>query len=283
MPVVWTIAAALVGCATAAGAQATAAAAQATPPVEVMVLGTYHFASPGLDIHNPKVDDVLKPQRQRQVEAVVAGLAEFRPTKIMVERVSPNLIDPKYADFTPAMLAENRDERVQLAYRLAHRLGQRTVYAIDEQTGPGEPDYFPFGKLVEWANANGAKERLDALMAGGAAQASRIERLQSGTIPNALAEINEPAATASDQAFYYEALTFGDADQQPGAELNAYWYMRNAKIFAKLQQVAKPGDRVLVVYGSGHNYWLRHFLSTASGYRNVDPVPYLRKADAALR
>lgn len=262
---------------------ANGAAAQPAPLVEVMVVGTYHFASPGRDLHNPKVDDILKPHRQREIEAVAAALAEFRPTKIMVERVSPNLIDSKYAEFTPAMLAQDRDERVQLAYRLAHRLGHRTVYAIDEQGGPGDPDYFPFGKLVEWANAHGAKERLNALMAAGAAQAAKIERLQVGTIPNALAEINTPEATASDQSFYYEALELGDADQQPGAELNAYWYMRNAKIFAKLQQVAKPGDRILVVYGSGHNYWLRHFASTASGYRNVDPVPYLRKADAALR
>lgn len=259
------------------------AIAQPSPPVEVMVLGTYHFDSPGRDIHNPKVDDVLKPRRQRELEAIAAELAEFRPTKIMVERVSSDLIDPKYADFTPAMLAKDRDERVQLAYRLARRLGHDRVYAIDEQTGQGDPDYFPFGKLVDWAKANGASASLDALMGKGKARSDEIEELQKETIPSALATINAPDVIEQDQRFYYEALTFGDADQQPGAELNAYWYMRNAKIFAKLQQVAKPGDRVLVIYGSGHNYWLRHFVNTASGYHNVEPVPYLRKADAALR
>ena len=56
------------------------------------------------------------------------------------------------------------------------------------------------------------------------------------------------------------------------------WYLRNAKIFAKLMTVARPGDRVLIVYGSGHNYWLRHFASTTPGYRNVDPTPYLTRA-----
>lgn len=276
MRVVWAIAAVLAGCATAAGAQTS-------PPVEVMVVGTYHFDSPGLDIHNPKVDDVLKPERQRELEAVAAALAEFQPTKIMVERVSPSLIDPKYPEFIPAMLARERDERVQIAYRLARQLGLEIVHAIDEQTGPGKPDYFPFGKLVEWAEASGAKDRLDALVAKGAAHAATIEKLQTETIPRALSEINRPEVTATDQAFYYEALELGDAEQQPGAELNAYWYMRNAKIFAKLQHVAVPGDRLLVIYGSGHNYWLRHFASTVAGYRNVDPVPYLERADAALR
>ena len=260
-----------------------AQAAESPKPIEVMVLGSYHFDNPGLDLNNPKTDDVLKPQRQRELETLAAAVAEFRPTKIMVERVvkTGDLIDPRYAQFSPADLAKNRDERVQIAYRVAHRLGHKTVYGIDEQPTAGEPDYFPFGKVIAWAEANGAKARLDTLMAKGAALAKRVEDLQSETIPAALAEINRPETTANDQTFYYEVLGFGDTEQQPGADLNAMWYLRNAKIFAKLQKAAAPGDRVLVVYGSGHNYWLRHFAETTPGYRNVDPVPYLRKAAEA--
>jgi hypothetical protein len=77
---------------------------------------------------------------------------------------------------------------------------------------------------------------------------------------------------------YYEMLAVGDTDEQPGAELNAMYYMRNAKIFAKLMKVAAPGDRILVVYGAGHNYWLRHFASETPGFKSVDPVPYLQAA-----
>ena len=265
----------------ALGALGTGAAAQPAAPVQVMVVGTYHFDNPGKDLNNPKADDVLKPQRQKELEALATALAAFKPTKIMVERraKTPDLIDPRYAEFTPADLRKNRDERVQVAYRLAHRLGLRTVYAIDEQPGEGEPDYFPFGKVAAWAQANRAGDRLKALMDEGAAIAGWIEQLQKqGTIGHALLEINRPERTQKDQSFYYELLRIGDTEQQPGSELNAMWYLRNAKIFAKLATVAKPGDRVLVVYGSGHNYWLRHFASTAPGYRNVDPTPYLQKA-----
>ncbi|CAN5120568.1 hypothetical protein BH24PSE1_BH24PSE1_08340 [soil metagenome] len=274
MRFIWTWAMAAIGLGTAVNAQGA-------PGIDVMVLGTYHFDSPGLDLNNPAVDDVLKPQRQVELEALAAAIAEFRPTKVMVERVSADLVDPKYPAFGPAALKQNRDERAQIAYRIARRLGHSTVYAIDEQPSDGEPDYFPFGKIVEWAKANGAEPRLNALMVKGAAKSARTEELQKGTIPAALAEINAPAATAADQSLYYEALSMGDAERQPGADLNAMWYLRNAKIFAKLQQVAKPGDRVLVVYGSGHNYWLRHFAMTAAGYRNVDPTPYLERAAAA--
>ena len=258
----------------------TQAAAQEPAPIEVMVVGTYHFDNPGRDIHNPKVDDVLKPARQKELEALAAALAEFKPTKIMVERLAKtsDLIDPRYAEFTPADLGKNRDERVQVAYRLAHRLGHRTVYAIDEQPEGDEPDYFPFGKVAEWAKANQAEAKLNAMMAAGAAMSAEIEKLQaSNSIAGALAALNARASVERDQTLYYGMLALGDAAQQPGAELNAMWYMRNAKIFAKLMTVAKPGDRVLVVYGNGHNYWLRHFAATTSGYRAVDPVPSLRK------
>ncbi len=55
-------------------------------------------------------------------------------------------------------------------------------------------------------------------------------------------------------------------------------YLRNAKIFAKLMRQAKPGDRIVVVYGAGHNYWLRHFAGATPGYVSVDPMPYLKAA-----
>ncbi|MCY7280210.1 MAG: DUF5694 domain-containing protein [Sphingomonas bacterium] len=261
------------------------AAAPAVPPkpVEVMVVGTYHFDNPGRDLHNPKVDDVLKPSRQHELKALSAALASFRPTKIMVERVAktPDLVDPRYAEFRPSDLGRNRDERVQIAYRLAQRLDHKTVYAVDEQPEGAEPDYFPFGRVADWAKANGAEPQLNAIMVSGAAMAARIEKLQAGnSIGGALALLNARDSIGLDHGLYYGMLEIGDTVQQPGAELNAMWYMRNAKIFAKLMRVDKPGDRVLLVYGSGHNYWLRHFASTTPGYREVDPVPYLKEARA---
>lgn len=253
-------------------------AAAAAEPVEVMVVGTWHFDNPGLDLNNVNADDVLTPRRQTEIEAVAAALAAFRPTRIMVERVAPDLIDPHYARFAPAALRQQRDERVQIGYRISHRLGLETVHAIDEQSGPGEPDYFPFGTVADYARANGMQPRIDALMAKGAAITRNVEEKQAThSIAELLIDQNDPEGAASGIDPYYELLAVGEADQQPGADLNAMWYLRNAKIFAKLMTVAEPGDRILVIYGSGHNYWLRHFAGETPGYRNIDPVPYLER------
>jgi hypothetical protein len=78
------------------------------------------------------------------------------------------------------------------------------------------------------------------------------------------------------KAFYYPLLAVGDSKNLVGAELNAAWYQRNAKIFAKLHQVAKPGDRIFVLFGAGHNYWLRHFVKETPGYELVEATIYLK-------
>ena len=153
------------------------------------------------------------------------------------------------------------------------------VSGIDEQPKPGEPDYFPYDAVATAAAKFGQTARTDAFENGVKPFIRAFDASQpSHSIAELLAVWNRPGTAATGIGAYYSILPVGDADAQPGADLNAMWYLRNAKIFGKLMQVAKPGDRVLVVYGSGHSYWLRHFASEVPGYRNVDPLPYLARA-----
>ena len=261
----------------------TAALAQAAAPepepVQVMVLGTYHMSNPGQDLHNAHIDPVTTPEKQAELEAVAEALARFRPTAVAVERIAPDqstLLDPRYPAFTPADLLTNPDERVQVGYRLAHRLGLERVYAIDEQDREGQPSYFPFEDVQRWAEANGGGERLGAMHGEIAAMLADLERRQATeTASQLLVGINAPERIRWDQGFYARLMTFGAGDDQPGAVLNARWYARNAQIFARLLQVARPGDRIVVVYGSGHNYWLRQMVETTPGFHLVAPADYL--------
>ncbi len=259
----------------------TAAMAQ-TPepaPIEVMVLGTYHMGNPGRDLHNARIDPVTTPAKQAELEALAAALSRFRPTAVAVERIARDqatMLDHRYEGFTPADLTTNPDERVQVGYRLAHRLGLERVYAIDEQDREGQPSYFPFEDVQLWAEANGAGERLGAMHGEIATVLADLERRQATeTVSQLLARINSPERVRWDQGFYARLMTFGAGDAQPGAVLNARWYARNAQIFARLLQVARPGDRIVVVYGSGHNYWLRQMVETTPGFRLVEPAEYL--------
>jgi hypothetical protein len=249
------------------------------------VLGAYHFGNPGLDKVNVKVDDVTSARHQRELAVLAEEIAAFRPTRVMVEnqRPGPTHDDPGYAAFTPTQLLSVRNETVQIGYRIAAKAGLKTVQGIDEQTGPGEPDYFPIDVLEAYAKAQGRQAALEAAFDPVRADGAKLEAAQASTsIPRLLDGLNDPATPSGGQDLYYTLLAFGDGERQPGADLNAMWYLRNAKIFAKLMNVARPGDRVLVVYGAGHGYWLRHFAQTVPGYQLVDVRPYLQRAAARL-
>ncbi len=269
----------LAACSASPNAQKTEHVTTNPDAIQLMVLGTYHFDNPGQDVANIEADNVLTEVRQAELAQAVNALATFKPTVIMVERITaaPAYIDPQYAKFSKTDLSSKRDERVQIAYRLANQLGLENVYGIDEQPSDGEPDYFPFGPLMEHAQATGQEDELNADVANIQAQAATFGKTQDAkTISELLLASNRDDLTSA--KFYYTMFKYDRGESQPGAELQSYWFMRNAKIFGKAHQIAKPGDRVLIVYGGGHKYWLTHFAKNTPGYVNVDPVPYLQKA-----
>ncbi|MEO5719210.1 MAG: DUF5694 domain-containing protein [Chthoniobacterales bacterium] len=247
-------------------------------PAQVMILGTYHFGNPGLDLHNMKAENVLTPERQKELDDLAARLAKFQPTRIAIEAVSerPDYCSRKYTEFTPEKLTSNPEERVQITYRLAHRLGQKNIYGIDEASDT--IDYFPFEKVEASAKAHEQAALLAHLQEKVEKKVKAVETAQKSTpIRLLLAQMNEPTAVRADHdEFYYGLLALGNQKEQPGADLNAAWYLRNAKIFAKLTQIARPGDRILLVFGAGHSFWLRHFVENTPGYTVAEPNPYLR-------
>lgn len=255
--------------------------AAAPAPVEVMVLGTYHFGNPGLDLNNMKVDSVLTPKRQAELDRVAKALATFKPTRVMVEMQSeaPEFAVAEYRRFDDAMLAAQANEIVQIGYRTARIAGIKMVNGIDEQSKDGEPDYFPFDKVQEAAAKFGQIAALDATNVPVATVIKAFEVAQkTSSVGQLLLRMNSPGSAITGMDSYYGILAIGDRDNQAGADLNAGWYLRNAKIFGKMMQASRPGDRVLVVYGSGHGFWLRHFAGLTPGYRIVDVLPYLQKA-----
>jgi uncharacterized protein DUF5694 len=246
-------------------------------PVQVMVLGTYHFGNPGMDLVNTDADDVLAPHRQAQLEDLAERLIAFRPTAIAVERVrrTDDALDPNFADFVPEDLTQKRDERVQIGYRIAHKTGIDRVYAVDTQEG--EIAYFPFDRVEAFAARTGREDKIASLIDTIKTQAEVLMQDQVSTpIAELLARQNDPAVIRSMHAdFYYGLLDMSDIEDAAGAVLNYGWYARNAEIFANIAEIAEPGDRILVVYGSGHNYWLRHFAQETPGFELVEAAPYL--------
>ncbi|MEO0460780.1 MAG: DUF5694 domain-containing protein [Myxococcota bacterium] len=182
----------------------------------------------------------------------------------------------QYDSFSDATLREDDNETVQIGFRLAKKLGLDTVRSIDERPGPGEPDYFPFDRVAQTAKTSGQNSILEANHATVSRSIDAFERQQKiASVAELLIEVNRPDFAGGHDT-YYRMLPIGRPEDQAGAELNARWYERNAKIFAKLMHVAEPGERVLVVFGAGHGYWLRHFAKEVPGFRSIDRIPFLK-------
>lgn len=223
--------------------------------VQVMVVGTYHMAGSSGDLINVETDSVLTERRQRELDNIALALKSFNPTVVVTERVTdaPDYVDVKYAKYTDAMLLESENERVQVAYRLANRSGVKRVYGLDERQSEGEPDYFPFGRLMAHAAATGQKDELDTQIASAQKMVEEFTTESKDVhIAEKLLRMNLGAVSGAD--FYYALAKFDQGEEQPAAELQAYWFMRNAKIWSKLLDVTEPGDRVVVVYGAGHKF-----------------------------
>ncbi|HSR70600.1 MAG TPA: DUF5694 domain-containing protein [Acidobacteriota bacterium] len=240
-------------------------------PTQVLVLGTYHFANPGLDVVKVEVADVLSEAKQAEIRAVVEALARFRPTKIAVEDLpgSADRLDQLYKAYRAGQHELSRNETEQVGFRLAAQLEHPRLFPIDYRNP------FPFQAVVEWAQEhdpafldflNEERERM-------AAESNR--RQQDYTIGKILRLSNHPEELAREHGVYMRFAEVAAGDTYAGAELVSRWYERNIHIFSNLQKIAERGDRILVIIGSGHAPILRELITYHPEMSLVEALEYL--------
>ena len=219
----------------------------------VLILGVFHMANPGRDMFNLQVDDVLEPRRQKELSELAEMLKKFQPTKIALESPAGS---EKIQKQSQDSLAENhsltRTESDQIGFRLGKELGHKHVYGIDIQ---GD---FPFDPVAQFAKKNGKEELLNGLISQVPKEIEAMSRILSkGTISDLLRYINQDEHVRRDHEFDMSMAQFAGNGEYPGPDLLAAWYQRNIRIYSNLRGIIdSPEDRVLVIYGSGHLFWL---------------------------
>jgi len=241
---------------------------------QVLILGTYHFANPGLDVVKMEVADILSSRKQAEVNEVVEALAAFRPTKVAVEVRAPSaaLLDSLYSAYRSGEHTPGRSEVQQLGFRLADRFGHPRLHAIDHE---GE---FPFGPVMSYAQEHDpALVRLvESRLGEIGAELSRQQ--QEETLSGILRLHNDPGSIAEGHGLYLMTVGVGAGDTYVGADLLARWYERNIRTFADLRALAAPGDRILVIFGSGHAAILRELVDSDPALELVEANDYLPDA-----
>ena len=105
--------------------------------IEVMTLGTFHFAFPNQDIvkiDDNKQIDVLRSKYQNEIVEITNKIARFKPTIIAIEVNSSkqSQIDSIYNLYIDGKHELARSEHEQIGFRLAKQLQLKKVYCVDD-------------------------------------------------------------------------------------------------------------------------------------------------------
>jgi Family of unknown function (DUF5694) len=249
----------------------------------LLVLGSYHMANPGQDSVNLKADDVLTPRRQAEIADVVARLAAYQPTKVALEAALVGSPWPgRYEAWRAGSYTLGRNEIEQIGFRVAAAAALPRVHAVDfpmwmdgrvpAEIGEARPRPPVAGAVpppAEPPTIPAIFKEMEALVSGGQASVREI-----------LAHANSERAMREDHATYIRQLRPDPYSNALYGTTNpiANWYARNLRIFTNLYRLAEPGDRVLLLIGSGHLTILRRLAADAPDVCLVDAAPYLQPA-----
>ena len=254
----------------------------------VMILGSSHLANPGMDGFNPKIDDVLAPKRQREIEQLVSQLKAFQPTKIALEadeRFSAE-INTNYQDYLKGTYELKRGEGNQIGFRLAKQMGHPKIYCVDYW-----PEHDPILEKIDddlidrggFAKTHNQRH----LFGSHPGSPGKVTRDEDGTvwvepeeyepIIDMYIRLNQPERSCADHRAYLHDARIGLDDQYPGANwLAHFWYDRNLKIFVNLTRITESADdRILLIIGAGHVYLIQQFLEESGDYIVESPLKYL--------
>lgn len=239
---------------------------------QIIILGTYHFANPGQDAVKVTLRDTLGPSRQTETAVLLERLRGFDPSKVCVEVPveKQSKLDEDFARFISGESELTSNEIQQIGFRLAADLGLGRLIAVDHRAP------MDFDALLQFAEQCGKGDlgaRITARIAQLGGTMTRWD--QEFTVSELLAIHNDERFITETQQFYTDLLAIDTVQTQPAAQMVAGWYGRNLIIFENIRRQATLNDRILVIYGSGHLYYLRQLIEDDPNLHLVDAGAYL--------
>lgn len=246
---------------------------------KVLLVGSFHFAYYNLDAHKVAEEDqvdILSPQKQKEVEALVDYIARFKPTKIAVEtKGSTSYLINKYEEWKSGKSPLGKSETRQIGFRLMDRFNLDTLYGVDSW---GIVYDLHFSK-----DSNVIRPYLDTIFHEydyqnddpiSQAYKKYMQADDSLTLNKHLLDYFKwmNSEKVLDRGFgAYLNGDFKNGEYNGADALLLNWYSRNLRIYRNIQEITSdPSDRILVIFGAGHMEILKHLFKCSPQYEWVD-------------
>lgn len=235
---------------------------------EVLLLGTFHFSNPGLDLAKFENANILSSKRQAEVQQVVKQLITYRPDKIFIEDEPSRQSrwDSLFQQYEQGTLPAKADEIFQVAFPVARTLGHPRVYCADYRDA-----IFPADSLMKVLAENGQTAQLAGIQTKIQQVEQRFnENLKKHTVSEILRIENDPQEQKDNVAFYLSTLSAGTLRNHVGAYLASEWWRRNMIIYGNvLKQLKGDEKRILILFGSAHTALIKSLIDYNSAFRLV--------------
>jgi hypothetical protein len=229
----------------------------ASEPAQVMLIGTFHFDNPGKDVVKVSDINILDEESQQYLQAFSQRLAAFRPTHVLLEYGPENeqLINQRYRDYLAGNYELGANEIYQLGFRIAKAAGLEGVQSFDhrELNWQAEP-------MFEYAKKHNSPEMLTFNEIIKRHGTEEEQARASMGLHELLMRSNDPEQDRMNMDLYLATNPIGAGDGYSGADATASWWQRNFRMYANIQKLAKPGERIIVIGGSGHTAILKQLL-----------------------
>ena len=243
----------------------------ASGPGQVMLFGTFHFQDAGKDIVKPEDVNIFTKEAQEYLQGLTQRLQAFKPTRVLLEYAPENeeLINERYQEYLAGNYELPANEIYQLGFRIAQQAGHERVYSFDNRDVEWQAE-----AMFEYASQHDSPEMETFNQIIQAFGEEEKQARATMDLRGLLRRQNDPEMERRNMDLYLATNTIGAGDSFPGAVATASWWKRNFFMYANIQKLAEPGERVIAIGGSGHMAILKQLLAIDRRLEGVAVNPY---------
>ncbi|WP_395376738.1 DUF5694 domain-containing protein [Marinicella sp. W31] len=240
---------------------------------KVLMLGSFHFNNPGLDVVKTEQINVMDAAGQAYLIQLSEQINNFKPTVVMLEfdPAEHKEMNQEYQQYLAGDFELPVNEMYQIGFRVARLAGLKQVHSFDEREV-----HWQGQQLMEYMSEHDA----DAMQSIQKKVSEITERMNADhkrlNLQQLLVQSNQQDYDHENMDFYLLTNPVGVDQGFAGADSTASWWHRNFRMYARIQQQAKKDARIFVVGGQGHTAILRNLMNIDSRIQQEPIVPYLR-------